>query len=225
MTGLYVIGRGLFDRATGLIAALLYSVFQPWGELRDLAFNGELIMNLPVVWAWAIGLRRNSSRLRPELFFSGFLLGAGFLLKQPAAIAAVPLGIYLLLPAYRHSRGLTGWQSVTQAALLTVGFATSLGLVAVVLYEKGILREAYFWTITDHSIPHIFWTKGVLHSLAFIGLCLPLLIGAVLAALAGDALWSGRHAERTAMVGLVAASIIRVRPSLVLESAGFMPAI
>ena len=75
MAGLYVIGRGLFDRTTGLIAALLYSVFQPWGELRDLAFNGELIMNLPVVWAWAIGLRRSSSRLRPELFFVRFSFG------------------------------------------------------------------------------------------------------------------------------------------------------
>src|SRR5881398_4244046 len=30
MAGLYVIGRRLFDRSTGLIAALLYSVFQPW---------------------------------------------------------------------------------------------------------------------------------------------------------------------------------------------------
>ncbi len=137
MAGLYVIGRGLFDRATGLIAALLYSVFQPWGELRDLAFNGELMMNLPVVWAWAIGLRRNSSRLRPELFFAGFLLGAGFLLKQPAAIAAVPLGIYLLLPAYRSSRALTRWQSVLQAALLTAGFATALGLVAARAPREG----------------------------------------------------------------------------------------
>ena len=61
MAGLYVIGRELFDRATGLIAALLYSVFQPWGELRDLAFNGEMVMNLPVVWAWA-------HRLAPQLF-------------------------------------------------------------------------------------------------------------------------------------------------------------
>jgi 4-amino-4-deoxy-L-arabinose transferase-like glycosyltransferase len=210
MAGLYVIGRGLFDRATGLIAALLYSVFQPWGELRNLAFNGELVMNLPVVWAWAIGLRRSSSRLRPELFLAGLLLGGGFLLKQPAAIAAVPLGVYLLLPAYRGSRALAPWQSLFQAALLTAGFSASLGLVALVLHEQGILHEAYFWTITDHSIPHIFWTKGVLHSLAFIALCLPLLIGAVLAPLEGDVLWSGRHAERTALVGLVVASVIGV---------------
>ena len=54
MAGLYVIGRCLFNRNTGLIAALLYSVFQPWWDRRNLALNGELLMNLPIVWAWAI---------------------------------------------------------------------------------------------------------------------------------------------------------------------------
>jgi len=209
MAGLYMVGRMLFDRPTGLIAALLYSVFQPWLEFRNLAFNGEMLMNLPVVWAWAIALRRSSSRLRPEIFLSGLLLAGGFLLKQPAAIAAVPLGIYLLLPAYRRSRALTLRESVTQAALLAAGFFATLGLVALVLHEQGILREAYFWTITDHSIPHVFWTKGVQHTLTFIGICLPLLIGAAMGFLAkGRVLWSGQHAERTALLGLVAASII-----------------
>src|SRR6266481_4135972 len=50
---------------------------------------------------------------------AGALLCAGFLLKQPAAIAAVPLGLYLLLPSYRASRGLTRTESITQAATLT----------------------------------------------------------------------------------------------------------
>ena len=35
MAGLYVIGHELFDRNTGLIAALFYSVFQPWWELEE----------------------------------------------------------------------------------------------------------------------------------------------------------------------------------------------
>ena len=90
MAGLYVIGRELFDRNTGLIAALFYSVFQPWWTWKTLAFDGEMLMNLPIIWAWAIAFRRGSSRLRPELFVAGALLGAAFLLKQPAAIAAVP---------------------------------------------------------------------------------------------------------------------------------------
>lgn len=202
MAGLYVIGRDLFDRETGLIAALLYSVFQPWAEFRNLAFNGELLMNLPIVWAWAIALRRSSSRLRPELLVAGALLSGGFLLKQPAAIAAVPLGIYLLLPSYRRDRGLTGMQSVLQAALLTLGFFGTLGAVAGVLYAQGILREAYFWTITGHAIPHVFWTKGIMHTLAFLGACLPLVLGAA---------WSrfeGKRTEGMAFLGLLAASAI-----------------
>src|SRR6266403_5147852 len=127
MAGLYVIGRELFDRNTGLIAALFYGVFQHWWTGRNLSFDGEMLMNLPIIWAWAIALRRSSSRLRPELFLAGLLLAGGFLLKQPAAIAAVPLGIYLLLPAYRRSRALTLRESVTQAALLASGFFATLG--------------------------------------------------------------------------------------------------
>src|SRR6185503_15441732 len=138
MAGLYVIGKRLFDSDTGLVAALFYSVFQPW-EPKNLAFNGELMMNLPIIWAWAIAFGRSSSRLRPELLAAGALLGAAFLLKQPAAIAAVPLGIYLLLPSYRDSRSLTPTNSILQATMLTAGFVAAVGLVTVVIWKQGIL--------------------------------------------------------------------------------------
>jgi 4-amino-4-deoxy-L-arabinose transferase-like glycosyltransferase len=207
MAGLYVIGRTLFDRTTGLIAALFYSIFQPWLEPRDLAFNGELVMNLPIVWAWAIALRPNSSRLRPELLLSGALLCAGFLLKQPAAIAAVPLGIYLLLPSYRASRGLTQMASIIHAAMLTAGLVGALGAMALVLYEQGILREAIYWTIFAHAVQYVFWDKGVLHTLAFVAACLPVVLGAVMS-LRDSRLWTGKSAERTALFGLLVASAI-----------------
>src|SRR5207237_7558899 len=143
MAGLYVISREVFDRNTGLIAALFYGVFQQWGTWKNLAFDGEMLMNLPIIWAWAIAFRRGSSQLRPELFLAGAFLGAAFLLKQPAAIAAVPLGIYLLLPGYRLSRRLTRTNSVIQATVLTVGFFAALGLVTIVLLKQGILRDAF----------------------------------------------------------------------------------
>ena len=54
MAGLYVIGRELFDRNTGLIAAFFYSVFQPWWTWKTLSFDGEMLMNLPIILAWAI---------------------------------------------------------------------------------------------------------------------------------------------------------------------------
>ncbi|OLA96945.1 MAG: hypothetical protein AUH19_05825 [Verrucomicrobia bacterium 13_2_20CM_55_10] len=208
MAGLYVIAKQLFDRETGLIAALFYSVFQPWVSFKNLAFNGEMVMNLAIVWAWAIALRHSSSRLRPELFLAGLLLCAGFLLKQPAAIAAVPLGIYLLLPSYQASSSLTRTNSIIQAAMLTAGFFAALGLVTIVLWRQGILHEAFYWTIADHDVPHVFWGRGIANTRTFLGVCLPLVIGAILACRDKGEIWAGKTAERTALLGLLAASAI-----------------
>lgn len=208
MAGLYVIGRELFDRNTGLIAALFYSVFQPWWTWKTLAFDGEMLMNLPIILAWAIAFRGSSSRLRSELFVAGALLGVAFLLKQPAAIAAVPLGIYLLLPSYRASRSLTRINSIIQATTLTAGFFAVLGLVTIVLWKQGILRDAFYWTITDHDVPHVFWEKGILLTLAFIGVCLPLIVGAIMAWRDKSEIWAAKTAERTALFGLLSASAI-----------------
>ena len=208
MAGLYVIGKRLSNRETGLIAALLYSVFQPWAAANNLAFNGELLMNLPLVWAWAIAFGRGKSRMRPELIVAGALLCAGFLLKQPAAIAAVPLGIYLLLPSYRASRGVTRIESIIHAAMLAAGSFAVLGLVAVVLHQQGILRDAFYWTFTNHSIPHVFWSAGILYTLAFVGACLPLIIGAAMASRDDGGLWANKSAERLALLGLLVASAL-----------------
>ncbi len=210
MAGLYLIGRQLFDRGTGLIAALFYSVFQPWAIWKNLALNGELLMNLPIVWAYAIALRRGSSRTRPELLLSGALMCAGFLLKQPAAIAAVPLGIYLLLPSYRASRGLSPTRTIIQAGMLAAGFFAALGLVTIVLWKQGILHDAFYWTITNHTDLHVYWRHGILFTLAFVGACLPLLVGAGMAFRHKNGVWANKSAERTAVLGLLAASIIGV---------------
>jgi 4-amino-4-deoxy-L-arabinose transferase-like glycosyltransferase len=208
MAGVYVIGRELFNRNTGLIAALFYNVFQPWWTWKTLSFDGEMLMNLPIIWAWAIAFRRSSSRLRPELFLAGALLGAAFLLKQPAAIAAVPLGIYLLLPSYRTSRSLTRTNSIIQAAILTAGFFAAVGLVTLVLWKQGILRDAFYWTIADHDIPHVFWERGILLTLAFIGVCLPLIVGTIMVCGDKSEIWAARRAERRALLGLLGASAI-----------------
>ena len=208
MAGLYAIGSELFDCNTGLIAALFYTVFQPWWIWKNLSFDGEMLMNFPIIWAWAIALRRSASRARPELFPAGALLGAAFLLKQPAAIAAVPLGMYLLLPSYRASRSLTPTNSIVQATMLTLGFFAALGFVTIVLWKQGILRDTFYWTIADHDIPHVFWHKGMVNTLTFLGACLPLIIGAIMSCRDKSEIWSGRTAERTALLGLLAASAI-----------------
>src|SRR5205823_373789 len=136
--GLYVIGRELVDRNTGLIAALFYGVFQPFWWWKNLSFDAEMLMNLPIIWAWAIAFRRGSSRLRPELFSA----------------------------------------------------------------------DAFYWTIADHDVPHVFWHKGIVTTVTFVAACLPLVIGAILACRDRDEIWAGKMAERRALLGLLAASVI-----------------
>jgi len=235
MAGLYLAGKRLFGPFTGLVAALLYSVFQAWATFINLALNGEMLMNLPLIWAWAIAFGQSRSRVRPELLAAGALLGAGFLLKQPAAIAAVPIGIYLLLSSYRASRGLNLTDSIVHTILLSVGFFGALGLAAFILWKQGSLAEAFYWIFTNNSIPHIFWAKGVLFTLAFAGACLPLVFGAAMAYRVGDGIWAGKRAERTTLLGLVVVSAvgaaaggrfyphyyIQVIPPLALLAAGY----
>ncbi len=209
MGAVFLIGARVFDRNTGLAAALLYSIFQPWLEYRTLALNGELLMNLPVAWGAFLCLRPGGARYRPELLAAGALFALGFLLKQPAAIAAVPFGLYCLLPSYRQSRGLGAGGGVGHAMLLTTGFAAVLGATALVLRSQGILSEAFYWTITDHEGQYYDWIEGLKMTVIFAAVCAPLVLGAVAGAGRGSP-WKDRPAERAAVLLWVLVSFVGV---------------
>jgi hypothetical protein len=89
---------------------------------------------------------------------------------------------------------------------LTIGFFGALGIAAMVLWRQGTLAEAYYWIFTENSVPHIFWVRGLLFTLAFAGACLPLLLGATAAYRDTDGIWRGKSAERTALLGLLVVS-------------------
>jgi len=129
------------------------------------------------------------------------------LLKQPAAIAAVPLGVYVLLPRYRYTRGYAVVDSLIQATVLTVGFLAVLLAVGATLQSRGLLGEAMYWTIGDHDIPHVFWDKALEHSATFAAACLPLVAGAAASLTSADS-GPGRRAERTTLCGLLIVSAI-----------------
>lgn len=182
MVGLFLIGRRVAGPQAGMVAALLYPVFQTYWEVGNLAFNGEVMMNLPLVFGFAIGFRPDRSRWRPALLLAGAMPALGCLLKQPAGIAGVPLGVYVLLRSYRHSRGLNWKHSVLHALWLILGFVSVFAVAAVILGEEGLLRDAFYWSVLDHDMPYgplssVFWERGGRMSLAFAACCAPLLLG------------------------------------------------
>ncbi|HXI19695.1 MAG TPA: glycosyltransferase family 39 protein [Gemmatimonadales bacterium] len=213
---LALIARRLFDPATGWWAALLYALFLPWADYRNLALNGELLMNLPVVAALALCFARGRFRWRPELVPAGALVALGFLLKQPAGIAALPLGLYLLLPDYRAARGLSWIHSLAQGALLTLGYLGTFALAAAVLHHEGLLHQALYWSVLSQGSPYGLdnYARNLWKALPlFVVTTLPLLFGtgvSLVQAGRGQGPWPAHRAELTALLLLLAVSVVGV---------------
>ncbi len=211
MGALYLVGCTVAGARAGVVAALLYPVFQTFWDMVNLAFNGEVLMNLPVVLGIAIAFR-GRSRWRPELLLAGAMPALGFLLKQPAGIAGLALGIYVLLPGYRRSRGLEWVHSLVHAAWLCLGFAGTFAVAALMLQRQGNFREALYWSVLDHGVTYgirsaVFWARGGRMTLIFSLCCAPLLFG-VVQSLRAATLWTGREAERMALIVFLAVSAV-----------------
>jgi hypothetical protein len=219
MAGLYLMASRLFGPATGVWTALLFALFHAWGDYRNLAFNGEQMMNLPIVLAFTLTLGPSTARLRPELAAAGALVALGFMLKQPAGIAGLPLGVYVLHPRYRAARGLGWLDSVAHATLLLLGFLAVFGVTGLLLHRAGILGEALRWTVLDHAaVPagtgfRLFLKRAPDAAGFFILSTLPLLLGAgqsIRAGLQGTGEWRNHGAEFFALLLLLGVSVLGV---------------
>lgn len=222
MWGLYSIGKELFDRNAGLAAALFYPIAITPSLSQNLAFNGEVMMNLPIVWAYWLAFRQTTSRWRPELIISGVLLCCAFFIKQPAAIAAIPVGVYLLLPSYRAKRQVNFFHSFLQASLLTISYFVTLGMFALILHNQGILDETYYWIVKDHDLYHgptdpVFWQLAALNTLGYLAAWNPLVIACCVSlwqcCSRGARYWQSLRPEYIALLILLALSFIGVSAS------------
>lgn len=215
---LYALMRRLFDTGAALVAALFYAIFTAWADYTNLAFNGELLMNLPVAAAVALAFTPCRAKWRLDLLAAGSLIAVAFLLKQPSVVAGAALALYVLHPDYRTQRGLGFAGSLVHGALLASGFSVTLLAAGLYLHHIGILREAWYWTIGNHRNPlgpntWFFWHKLPATGSFFLAESLPLLLGAALSIredLKHQGPWQKHRAEFVALVMLLGVSALGV---------------
>ena len=208
----------LFGWGSAAWTALLYGVFIAWGDYRDLALNGELLMNLPAAAALAIAFHQTRSKLRPELVLAGALIGVASLLKQPAAIALLPLGLYVLRADYRAARGLRPRHSLAHATWILTGFIAALAVRIWPLWRQQILQDAFYWTVSSHKVPAsllpgMFLMNGPPMVVLFVVTTFPLVYAAAISVAGGRravAYWAGHEAERAGLLMFLAAACVGV---------------
>src|SRR5204862_159889 len=130
---------------------------------------------------------------------AGGLIAIGFLLKQPAAIAIIPLALYVLMSSSRDTNRYSLQDSFNQVLSLSAGFGFVVSTAAAWLLARGLLGEAFYWTITNHAIPRIYWITGVGNTVAFTAFCLPITAGAWISC-RDSRLWRDKRSERAALV-------------------------
>ncbi len=98
---LYEIGRALYDKRTGLLAAAIFAV-TPWHIVLSRSFLIDaqcLFFSLLYLLLGVYATKRNSAKL---ILLSGVFFGVAFLTKAFAVFMLVPLAIYYLYAGQRN---------------------------------------------------------------------------------------------------------------------------
>ncbi len=159
--GLFFVGRRLFGPTApaAAVAPLLYAVSSATKVPYDgLAVNGELLMNVPTVFAALAVLeatRRESLLHRYALnVVAGALVGLAILYKYQAGLLLVAFGALALggppdavgprRPRLSAMRGVLA-AAVERGSAWALGGAGVLGLCGLYFHGRGVLPEALAW--------------------------------------------------------------------------------
>lgn len=196
----YIIGRRLADKRTGLLAAFLFALFSVMPHVQGFTANAELFMTLPALASLALLLPGERTHMEPaarllareniaavrRVFLSGVCAGIAVVIK-PAEIAAVVVASLMLFLAARQEeapwRARLRRQSVLGAGVL-VGVLPALmdgfardgrAYIGQVLLYRGATESI----VSSHAFGRL--GHSVWNSLVVGGDVLPLIMLATLA--------------------------------------------
>jgi hypothetical protein len=211
---LYRLARRFLDVPGAVAAAASYALLSTSPVVLGLAAHATHFV-VAAALAGLLLLLRGEDCGKAILFFcSGFLFGIACLMKQPGAFFGL-FGFCLLVA--RGAREREQWRvHCRRIALYSAGLAAPLALTAAILWQAGVFKRFWFWTIvyaTRHatvtSWSDAWWLlAGFLRSLSWTADGLFWLTAGV--GLASLALVKGEQRKKFWMAGFLVFSVVAV---------------
>src|SRR5437764_3547785 len=161
---IFFIGKRLLNSTVGVAAAVSYALLSLSPSVLGLAGHATHFVVLPVLGGAFLLLNQRNRLRRGRLFLSGFLMGLGLLMKQPALFFILFGAIYLFLADVRA--GLVLQKAILRSLVFAGGAVTPLVITFLALCYAGVFAKFWFWTIhyaheygtlvSISEAPHIF---------------------------------------------------------------------
>jgi hypothetical protein len=144
---LFLLGKQLLDRTTGVIAAASFAVLSVSPSVQGVLANAEHFVILPAVVGMFILLRAADRRRPLSLFFSGLMFGLAFMMKQHGAAFIAFALVYLIYQGWRNQP--LGLKPIlTNIISFQGGAALLFTLTCLFFLAVGIFDKFWFWTFT-----------------------------------------------------------------------------
>ena len=143
---IFMLAKRVVDSLAGVVAAASFAVLSISQSVQGVFANAEHFVILPVVGGLLLLLRALDDDQSWLLFFSGLLLGIGFLIKQHGVAFVAFGGLYILLDQIRKPS--VNWFALaSRCTLFIMGAALPYVLTCLVLVWAGLFEKFWFWTV------------------------------------------------------------------------------
>lgn len=142
----FFLAKEFFGAYAGVVAAATYGVLSASPSVLGFAGHATHFVVLFACGGILVLLRALRSQRLFAYFFSGFLLGLAFLMKQPAIFFLFFAAVYLLRVQLRSR---TRWkQMAVRISLLLVGGLLPFAITCLLVWRSGTFPQFWFWTFT-----------------------------------------------------------------------------
>ena len=143
---LFFIGRSLFGLIAGSVAAGSYAVLSAMPYVLGLAAHATHFVVVPALAGAFLLLKSEDLKSLHASFWSGFLFGLSFLMKQPGLLLVLFGLTYLVVHDWRC--GGRAKRIVFRAGIFCFGASVPLIGTCLILLGVGVSGNFWFWTVS-----------------------------------------------------------------------------